>query len=114
MAALALSEPVLGFLTATRNRLRGQRSADFSAELWPSVAQYIASVPETERQRRLIVDRLHNTRADRSHPANHLRLALLAERPQLTAVVTLGEDEWAAVDAELAPGYRAVARAFLS
>jgi Zn-dependent protease with chaperone function len=113
MAALALSEPVLGYLTATRNRQRGQRSAELAADLWPSVALYVASIPETERQRRQIVDRLHNTRADRSHPANHLRLALLAERPQLPAVVTVGEIDWVVIDAELAPGYQAEARAFL-
>ncbi|HEX4790317.1 MAG TPA: M48 family metallopeptidase [Actinospica sp.] len=112
MAALALGDAVLGFLTAARNRQRGRRAAD-AAGLWASVAQYVDSVPETERQRRLIVDRLHNTRTDRSHPANHLRLALLAERPQVPAALTVTDAEWAAVDAELAPGHLAAARAFL-
>jgi Zn-dependent protease with chaperone function len=116
LAALALGDAVLGFLTATRNQgsTRNQgRDRSVDAALWASAAEYVDSVPETERQRRLIVDRLHNTRTDRSHPANHSRLALVAERPQLPAALTVGDAEWAAVDAELAPGYLAAARAFL-
>jgi len=84
-----------------------------AAGLWRAVAEYADSVPETERRRRMIVDRLHNTRTDRSHPANHLRLALLAARPQLPAALTVTDAQWAAIDAELEPGYQAVARAYL-
>lgn len=51
-----------------------------------------------------------NTRTDRSHPANHLRIALIEARPQLPGVLELSEDEWAAIDAELAPGYAGAAR----
>jgi Zn-dependent protease with chaperone function len=112
MAELALGDAVRGFLTATRNRHHGRGSVD-PAGLWRSVAEYVDSVPETERQRRMIVDRLHNTRTDRSHPANHLRLALLAARPQLPSAVTVTAEQWAEIDAELAPGYVAVARAYL-
>jgi hypothetical protein len=111
-AELALGDAVLGFLTATRNNRRGRGSVD-AAGLWRAVAEYADSVPETERRRRMIVDRLHNTRTDRSHPANHLRLALLAARPQLPAALTVTDAQWAAIDAELEPGYQAVARAYL-
>ena len=116
LAKLALSESVSGYLTASKNRhktTRGTKREDAAVELWASVAEYIDSVPETERQRRRIVDRLRNTRTDRSHPANHLRSALIEARPQLPGVLKLSEDEWAAIDAELDPGYREAARRLL-
>lgn len=116
LAELALGEPIMADLAATRNRHRNlarTRSSFDASGLWASVAGYARSVPETERQRRRIVDRMHNVRADRSHPATHLRLALIAERPQLPGTLSLSDEEWAAVDAELAKAYLAAARAFL-
>lgn len=112
LAALALGEPILADLAAARNRHRLRRGGDTSG-LWRDLAAYAASVPETERQRRRIVDRLHNVRSDRSHPANHLRLALVAERPQLAAAFTVTDEEWAVVDAELAACARTLAGAYL-
>jgi len=56
------------------------------------------------------VDRLRNTRTDVSHPANHLRIEPAEARPQTPGVLKLSEDEWAAIDAELAPGYAGAAR----
>ena len=112
LAKLGLAEPVQGFLSASKNRLKTRReNAD---GLWTSVTGYVDSIPETEQQRRKIVDRARNTRTDRSHPANHLRIALIEARPQLPGVLKLSEDEWAAIDAELAPGYAGAARALLS
>lgn len=67
-------------------------------------------MPENEFQRRLIVDRLRYTRTDRSHPADHLRIALLHERPALAAAVDVSDEEWAAIDAELAPRLLGAAR----
>lgn len=116
LAEHTLGEPIMANLLATRNRHRSlarTRSSFDASALWPSVAGYARSVPETERQRRRIVDRIHNVRADRSHPATHLRLALIAERPQLPGTLRLTDEEWAAVDAELAQAYLAAARAFL-
>lgn len=114
LGQLALSESVSGFLTAAKNRHRTNKRGDGAVTLWADLAQYLDSVPETERQRRRIVDRLRNTRTDRSHPANHLRSALIEVRPQLPGVLKLSEDEWAEIDTELAPGYREAARRLLA
>jgi hypothetical protein len=112
LGKLALSESVSSFLTAARSRSRAQRENDADG-LWARMKEYVDSVPETEKQRRKIVDRLRNTRTDRSHPANHLRTSLIEERPQLAGTLKLSEDEWAAIDAELAPGYLGAARRLL-
>jgi Zn-dependent protease with chaperone function len=112
LGKLALAEPVTGFLTAAGNRRKGP-DAVAEDRLWASLAQYVDSVPETERQRRKIVDRLRNTRTDRSHPATHLRISLVQVRPQLSGVLKLDEDEWAEIDAELAAGYLGAARQVL-
>ena len=109
LGKVALAEPVGGFLTAAKNR-RATGKPVAPDRLWASVAEYVDSIPETERQRRKIVDRLRNTRTDRSHPANHLRTSLIEARPQLPGVLKLSEDEWAEIDAELAPGRLGVAR----
>jgi len=113
LAKLALAEPVTNFLTAAKNR-RATGKPAAADSLWASVAEYVDSVPETERQRRKIVDRLRNTRTDRSHPANHLRIALVEARPQLTGALKVSEDEWAEIDAELAPGSLDAARGLLA
>jgi Zn-dependent protease with chaperone function len=113
LGKLALAESIQGFLTAAKNR-RGTANAVDQRRLWASVAQYVDSVPETERQRRKVVDRLRNTRTDRSHPANHLRSALIEARPQHPGVLKLSEEEWAEIDAELTPGYLAAARRMLN
>ena len=102
LGKVALADPVLSFLTAARNR-RATANPVAADRLWASVTEYVDSVPETERQRRKVVDRLRNTRTDRSHPANHLRIALVEARPQLPGVLKVSEDEWAEIDAELAP-----------
>jgi hypothetical protein len=104
---------------ATRNSTRsGRKSAaaaavgtdrDAQPDLWERLREFLDSIPETERERRRIVDKAHNTRTDSSHPANHLRAALMHERPQLSGTIKLSEDEWTAIDAELAPAARAVA-----
>ncbi len=115
LSKTALAESVSHFLTAAKHRHRQKVSReDNAAALWAAMAEYVDSIPETEKQRRKIVDRARNTRTDRSHPANHLRIALIEARPQLPGVLKLSEDEWAAIDAELAPGYAGAARGLLS
>lgn len=89
---------------------RAGRAKKDPSTLWSDFRDYLESIPETEFQRRLLVDRLHNTRTDRSHPAGHLRIALLRERPAQPAAITVTEQEWAAIDAELAPQMLAAAR----
>ena len=112
LGKVAMADPVLNFLTAAKNR-RATANPVAADRLWASVTEYVDSVPETERRRRKIVDRLRNIRTDRSHPANHLRIALVEARPQLPGALKVSEDEWAEIDAELAPRYLGAARALL-
>jgi Zn-dependent protease with chaperone function len=109
LGKLALAESAKSFLDKAKSRRKTAEAVPPDA-LWASLARYVDSIPETERQRRRIVDRLRNTRTDRSHPANHLRAALIETRPQSPGVLKVSEDEWAEIDAELAPGRLGVAR----
>jgi Zn-dependent protease with chaperone function len=109
MSVLSLSEPARNFVVAAKNKPKAQRAAAADG-LWTRMKEYFDSIPETERQRRTVVDRVRNLRTDRSHPANHLRSALIQARPQLSGILKLSEDEWAAIDAELAAAYNQAAR----
>jgi len=92
-----------------RSRRSGPAKKDPST-LWADFRAYVESIPQTELQRRLVVDRLRGTRTDRSHPSDHLRMALLRERPALPGTLSVSAEEWAAIDAELAPRLLAAAR----
>ena len=112
---LLLGEAVRGFITATRNAPGSAAGRRETADaLWSRLAEFAASIPDTELLRRRIVDRARNMRTDRTHPATHLRAALMHERPPLAGTIKLSDDEWARIDAELAPGARTVARALTS
>lgn len=123
LGKLPLGAPVDTFVQTIRNNTRGERRSGSGAaaaadrgtqpDLWQRLREFLDSIPETEKQRRRIVDKAHNTRTDSSHPANHLRAALMHERPQLPGTIKLSEDEWAGIDAELAPAARAVAKALV-
>lgn len=112
LGKLALADSVDWFIRAARNGPgTGRReAAPARPDLWLRLAQFVDSIPETERQRRRLVDEARNTRTDRTHPANHLRASLMHRRPQLAGVIKLSDDEWARIDAELAPGARAAAK----
>ncbi|MBR7830185.1 M48 family metalloprotease [Actinospica sp. MGRD01-02] len=112
LVKLGLAEAVGGFLTTSKNRSNAKRT-EAASVLWPGLAEYVDSIPDTERRRRELLDRLRNTRTDVSHPANHLRIELTEARPRTPGVLKLSEDEWAAIDAELAPGYASAARGLL-
>jgi Zn-dependent protease with chaperone function len=99
--------------TFVRSRRAARPKAD-PAALWADFHAYAESMPLAERRRRLIVDRLRNTRTDRSHPSDHLRIALLRERPAQPGTLVVSDEEWAAVDAELAPRLLAAARKVLN
>ncbi|MBR7834477.1 M48 family metalloprotease [Actinospica durhamensis] len=105
---LTLGPSCTAFLGA--RRLAKSKAKPDPSTLWADFRGYVESMPDTEIQRRLIVDRVHNTRTDRTHPAGHLRLALLRERPQLPGTLRVTDAEWAAIDAELASRMTAAAR----
>ena len=99
----ALRESVIHFL-------RQAKAAPPDDDLWRALNAYLDSVPDHERRRRVLLEELHNTRVDRSHPANYLRRKLLAARPAEAGSIKVEEAEWAAIEAELAPQYRRVAQ----
>ena len=73
------------------------------SDLWAAEAQFVASVPvsEIERRRRVAGSRLQ--RADVSHPPTELRIRLIESRPnRLTRVPTLAQ-RFTAIDHELKP-----------
>lgn len=104
---LSLSSSVDVYVT----RMRSSRSKD---DLWSGLNDHLNSVPEHERQRRVVVDRWHGTRIDAAHPAHHLRHDLLAARQQRPRAVTVEDAEWAAIDAELKPFYDQIGRSMLT
>ncbi|WP_170317204.1 M48 family metallopeptidase [Acrocarpospora corrugata] len=81
------------------SRINSRRGDDF--DLWQELREYITSIPETERLRRLRVSALHMASVDTTHPPTHLRIRLADERPPQEAAITLRETEIAAVETEL-------------
>ena len=103
MERLALGDSVQHFL-------RQAKHSPPYGDPFQALAEYLDSVPEHERRRRLLLQELHNTRVDRTHPANYLRRNLLAARPARYASVTVEDAEWAVIDRELLREYFRVAR----
>lgn len=79
------------------------------ADFWTELREYVASIPETERARRLRVCQLDDSATDASHPPTHLRIAFVEQLPAAVGTVAWPEDEKAAVEATLAPVRAAVA-----
>ncbi|QMU69675.1 hypothetical protein [Streptacidiphilus sp. P02-A3a] len=71
----------------------------------------VDSVPQSERDRRLVVSRLDDSAVDTSHPPTWLRLEFVGQLPRTASAITLTDAEAAAIDAELAPARAAVAGA---
>ena len=74
-----------------------------AADLWTELRSYIASIPQSERARRLVASRLEETAVDASHPPTHLRTAYVRQLPQAAPAIVLTTAEVRAIDAELAP-----------
>lgn len=86
------------------------QAARFSrgADPWRAVKAEVDAIPpgEWERRRRLAKRRLN--RIDVSHPPTQLRGDLLRDRPGRAATVTLTPERSELIDAELAPGAKAI------
>ncbi|MFF4648619.1 M48 family metalloprotease [Streptomyces sp. NPDC001380] len=82
--------------------------------LWDELREYIASVPGTERTRRIRVSALRMGSVDSTHPPTHLRIRLCEARGPREAALTADAAETAAVEAELAPLRARAARAVFS
>ena len=68
---------------------------------WQAVAEFAATMPAKERERRRLVGPRKLNRIDTSHPPSIFRSDLLRARLPVTAAVTLSDDRSAAIDAEL-------------
>jgi Zn-dependent protease with chaperone function len=100
---LALGESVIHFL-------RQAKAVPPQDDLWHALRAYLDSVPDHEKSRRILLEELHNTRVDRTHPASYLRRRLLAARPAVTGSIKVEDAEWAAIEAELTPHCRRIAQ----
>ncbi|MDH6115599.1 Zn-dependent protease with chaperone function [Kitasatospora sp. MAP12-15] len=89
------------------------KAGDVEEELWTGLREYLDSVPAGERERRRRLSDREMTAVDVSHPPTHLRVRLHAERPQQPAAVTAQSVQWAAIETELEPARRRVAREIL-
>ena len=72
------------------------------ADPWQAAAEFAASIPAKEWERRRLVGRRKLNRIDTSHPPSIFRSDLLRARLPVTAAVTLTGERSAAIDAELA------------
>lgn len=115
-ARLASSEAAMGVVErlslteSARHFMRRVKHSPPTGDPFLALNAYLDSVPDHEKRRRLLLDELHNTRVDSTHPANYLRRKLLAARPARYASVTVEDAEWAAIDKELMGDYIEAAR----
>ncbi|MGC4109655.1 MAG: M48 family metalloprotease [Nocardioides sp.] len=80
-------------------------------DLWGVVTERLAARGPEERSRARAAAASERTRIDASHPATTLRIRLVEGRPWETAALAPDEDQWAAIDAELARPLAAAAKA---
>ncbi|RCG30194.1 peptidase, M48 family protein [Sphaerisporangium album] len=96
-----------------RRSTRATSRDEADASLWRELREYVTSIPEAERLRRLRLSARRMTSTDRTHPPTHLRLQLVSARPPAEAALTLGETEAAAIERELETARVQTARAVL-
>ncbi|MBF9073076.1 M48 family metallopeptidase [Streptacidiphilus fuscans] len=71
--------------------------------LWTELQDYVRSIPETERTRRIVADELSDAVADGSHPPTHLRVGYVRAFPGAPAELTPSAETWDAIAGELRP-----------
>ncbi|MEY9847351.1 M48 family metallopeptidase [Streptacidiphilus sp. MAP5-3] len=71
--------------------------------LWAELQEYVRSIPETERTRRIVADELSDTVADGSHPPTHLRVGYVRAFPDAPAELAPSAETWDAIASELRP-----------
>lgn len=82
-----------------------------SKDLWTELREHLASVPPSERARRLLVSQLDDSAVDSTHPPTHLRLTYVQQLPPSEPTIAIGADEVAAIENELAAARTAIAHA---
>ncbi|MER7131416.1 M48 family metallopeptidase [Streptosporangium saharense] len=117
-SAAALSLMGISTLGADMAALLRRRTAGFDPEegaaLWRELRECVASVPESERLRRLRVSALRPPSEFSFYPPVHLRVRLAGERGVERGSVDFPEREVAAVEAELAAVRDRMAQAVLT
>ncbi|MBB4920721.1 M48 family metallopeptidase [Streptosporangium saharense] len=117
-SAAALSLIGISTLGADMAALLQRRTAGFDPEdgaaLWRELREHVASVPESERLRRLRVSALRAPSEPSFYPPVHLRVRLAGERGVERGSVDFPEREVAAVEAELAEVRNRMAHAVLT
>ncbi|MCF3134117.1 M48 family metallopeptidase [Streptomyces olivochromogenes] len=112
-AALGLTETLLhaGRVEDELRRLAREGGAPHDERLWSLLADKVAAVPARERERLRRVSELTWTQVDDTHPPTHLRLALLDRRGPGAPGVVCDAPTARAVERELWPAARSLARA---
>ncbi|MFC1421334.1 M48 family metalloprotease [Streptacidiphilus cavernicola] len=98
--------------TRVVSRRRGEAPAESAArpDLWTALRDYLDSVPETERARRLRISELDDSATDSTHPPTHLRIAFIRGQPHPEPLILPDPADLASIDAQLAPVLAAVAK----
>jgi Zn-dependent protease with chaperone function len=84
-----------------RRRFATARTDLPRVDFWEELRTYVASIPATERERRLRAAALDDSAIDATHPPTHLRLAHVATLPATAPAVVLTPSEATALDREL-------------
>ncbi|MER8184745.1 M48 family metallopeptidase [Kitasatospora sp. NPDC094015] len=108
LEVLLLGATIESAVTRWRVQARGtRRTTDGPADgpdLWATLAERIAAVPPSERERRLRLSERTLGAVDSTHPPTHLRIRMLTARPQITKALLVADPaRHAEADAELAP-----------
>ena len=82
-------------------------------QLFADLTKYLQSLPDHEYVRQSRIGEFRGTTVDASHPATYLRIRLLEERPAQSAALSVSDEQWAAVDRELAPYSAAIGAVML-
>ncbi|GIH72465.1 M48 family metallopeptidase [Sphaerimonospora thailandensis] len=119
LEALVLAESVKTVLQrqTARHQMGGFQRAngqEADYDLWRELRDHIATVPETERLRRLRISALRMSSVDTTHPPTHLRIQMMAVRKPRQAAITLREPETDAITAELSGARSQAAQAVLT
>ena len=100
---------ILGAVATTLRTHRGF-VPDADLAIWSTVRHQATQTPGSELERRLRASKRSQTRVDDSHPPTWMRIEAVRSRPRQDAAVLISDEEWLAIDAELAPAMTVVER----
>jgi hypothetical protein len=86
-----------------------ERFARCDGDLWGNLRDHMATVPDTERVRRLRVSQLRGDASQYDCPPTYLRIQFVRKLPYSSPAVTVSSAEAHAIDAELLPARASIA-----